>query len=189
MVSSIQSESKLSLEEFLKLPETKPASEYIDGHIYQKPRPQGKHSRIQTRLSATINQIGEPSKLALALTELRCTFGGRSLVPDIAVFEWSRIPVDADGEVMNQFKIPPDWIIEILSPDQSPNRVINKIVFCINQGAKLGWFIDPGDKSVMVFQPNQLPEVKYDTDNLPVLGVLEDWKLSTADLFSWLKLN
>jgi Uma2 family endonuclease len=102
---------------------------------------------------------------------------------------WSRIPVDADGEVMNQFKIPPDWIIEVLSPDQSPNRVINKIVFCINQGAKLGWFIDPGDQSVMVFQPNQLPDVKYDTNNLPVLDVLKDWQLSTADLFSWLKLN
>lgn len=186
---STELSAKVSLNDFLKSPETKPASEYIDGRIYQKPMPQGKHSRIQTCLSAAINQVGEPSKLALALTELRCTFGGRSLVPDIAVFEWSRIPVDADGEVMNQFKIPPDWTIEILSPDQSPNRVINKIVFCINHGTKLAWFIDPGDKSVMVFQPNQLPDVKYDTDNLPVLGVLEDWQLSTADLFSWLKLN
>jgi Uma2 family endonuclease len=186
---STELSAKISLDDFLKLPETKPASEYIDGRIYQKPMPQGKHSILQTELSAAINQVGKPQKLALALTELRCSFGGRSIVPDIAVFEWSRIPVDADGEVMNQFKIPPDWIIEILSPDQSPNRVINKIVFCINQGAKLAWFIDPGDKSVMVFQPNQLPEVKYDTDNLPVLDVLGDWQLSTADLFSWLKLN
>lgn len=40
-----------SLAEFLKLPETKPAKEYIDGCIYQKPMPQGKHSRIQTCLS------------------------------------------------------------------------------------------------------------------------------------------
>lgn len=28
--------------------------------------PQGKHSRLQTRLSATINQVGEPGKLDLA---------------------------------------------------------------------------------------------------------------------------
>ena len=34
----------LTLEEFLELPETKPASEYIDGAIRQKPMPQGKHS-------------------------------------------------------------------------------------------------------------------------------------------------
>jgi Uma2 family endonuclease len=33
----------LTLAEFLQLPETKPASEYIDGQIIQKPMPQGKH--------------------------------------------------------------------------------------------------------------------------------------------------
>ena len=88
MVFSIESESKLSLEDFLRLPETKPASEYINNSIYQKPMPQGEHSRIQTRLSAAINQAGESQKLALALTELRCTFSGSSIVPDIAVFEW-----------------------------------------------------------------------------------------------------
>jgi len=104
-----------SLDEFLKLPETKPASEYIDGRIYQKPMPQGKHSILQTRLSSNINQVGEPQKKALALTELRCTFEGRSLVPDVAVFEWSRIPTDADGEIANRFESYPDWIIEILS--------------------------------------------------------------------------
>jgi Uma2 family endonuclease len=36
----------LSLEEFLQLPETKPASEFIDGRIYQKPVPPGKHRVI-----------------------------------------------------------------------------------------------------------------------------------------------
>ncbi len=32
----------LTLAEFLQLPETKPASEYFDGQIIQKPMPQGK---------------------------------------------------------------------------------------------------------------------------------------------------
>ncbi|BDI15629.1 hypothetical protein ANSO36C_14310 [Nostoc cf. commune SO-36] len=104
--------SNLSLTEFLQLPETKPASEYIDAKIYQKPMPQGKHSRIQTRLSTEINQVSEPEQKALALTELRCTFGGRSLVPDIAVFEWSRLIVDEDREIANKFETYPDWIIE-----------------------------------------------------------------------------
>jgi Uma2 family endonuclease len=38
---------RLTLEEFLKLPETKPASEYIEGEIIQKPMPKIKHSRLQ----------------------------------------------------------------------------------------------------------------------------------------------
>lgn len=43
MVISIQSPTKISLEEFFLLPETKPASEYVDGEIYHKDMPQGKH--------------------------------------------------------------------------------------------------------------------------------------------------
>lgn len=184
MVTSTQSTPIISLAEFLQLPETKPASEYIDGQLYQKPMPQGKHSIIQTQLTSAINQVGSQH---LALTELRCTFGGRSLVPDIAVFERSRIPIDEDGEIANKFDYP-DWTIEILSPKQAPNRVINNIIFCLNQGTKLGWFIDLIDKSVMVFQPTRLPEVKYGSDELTVLKVLENWQISPADIFSWLKI-
>jgi Uma2 family endonuclease len=36
----------ISLEAFLAMPETKPASEYIDSEIIQKPMPKGKHRRI-----------------------------------------------------------------------------------------------------------------------------------------------
>jgi Uma2 family endonuclease len=139
MVTSIQSPSKISLEEFLLLPETKPASEYVDGKIYQKDMPQGKHSTLQTRFGSRINQVGEPQKLAFAFSELRCTFGGRSLVPDIAVFEWHRIPLNAKREIKNRFEIAPDWIIEILSPDQSSTRVIKKILFFLKNKTKLGW--------------------------------------------------
>jgi Uma2 family endonuclease len=37
----------MALAEFLATPETKPASEYIDSQIIQKPMPQGQHSIIQ----------------------------------------------------------------------------------------------------------------------------------------------
>jgi Uma2 family endonuclease len=110
-------------------------------------------------------------------------------VPDIAVFEWERILVDADGEIANQVEIAPDWIIEILSPGQSATKVMNKIIFSIQNGTQLGWFIDPDDKSVMSFQANQLPEIKYNTDILPVLRVLTNWQLTAADIFAWLRLQ
>ena len=60
MELSTQVTGDVSLGEFLKLSDTKPPREYIDGCIYQKPIPQGKHSRIQTCLSTNINQVGEP---------------------------------------------------------------------------------------------------------------------------------
>lgn len=188
-MTSIQSPPKLTLAEFLELPETKPASEYIDGQIYQKPMPKGKHSAIQTFLAPAINQVGIPKKLARSFTELRCTFGGRSVVPDITVFEWSRIPLDANGEIENIFEIAPDWTIEILSPEQSITRVISNILFCLNQGTELGWLIDPQERMIMTFKPGQQPEVKQGEEFLPVMKVLEEWQLSAQEVFNWLNLN
>lgn len=52
---TIASKSKLTLEEFLKLPETKPASEFIHGEIIQQPMPQGEHSLIQATLSQILH--------------------------------------------------------------------------------------------------------------------------------------
>ncbi|OBQ26744.1 MAG: hypothetical protein AN483_20530, partial [Aphanizomenon flos-aquae MDT14a] len=113
----VQAPSKpLTLAEFLELPETKPASEYINGKIIQKPMPKGKHSRLQLRLCNTINEQAESQKIASAFPELRCSFGTRSVVPDVAVFRWDRIPFDTDGEVPDDFLLSPDWTIEILSP-------------------------------------------------------------------------
>ena len=65
-----------SLETFLELPETKPASEFINGQINQKVMPQGEHSRLQVKLCTSINQVVETPKIAYAFSELRCTFGG-----------------------------------------------------------------------------------------------------------------
>lgn len=178
----------LTLEAFLAMPETKPASEYINGEIHQKEMPQGQHSILQIRLGTAINEIALPNQLACAFPELRCTFGGRSLVPDLAVFNWQRIPKTAAGKIANKFEIYPDWIIEILSPEQSPNKVMKKILFCLKQGTELGWSIDLEDESVMVFQFDRLPEILSGEEIVPVLTALGNWQLMVKDIFSWLAI-
>lgn len=56
----------LTLSEFLDLPETEPASEYIDGRIIQKTMLQGEHSAIQTELAPAINLVVKPKQIARA---------------------------------------------------------------------------------------------------------------------------
>ena len=61
----VQTASKpLTLDEFLQLSETKPASEFIDGQIIQKPMPQGKHSTIRGDIGADINRVLKPQRIA-----------------------------------------------------------------------------------------------------------------------------
>ncbi|PIG94720.1 Uma2 family endonuclease [Gloeocapsopsis sp. IPPAS B-1203] len=184
----VQTPSKtLTLAEFLQLPETKPASEYIDGQIIQKPMPQGKHSAIQGELVPAINGVVKAKRIARAFPELRCTFGGRSTVPDIAVFLWNRIPRDENGEVANTFPAAPDWTIEILSPDQSQTKVTKNILHCLKHGTHIGWLIDPDEQTVFVYHPKQEPEVLDEPDEVvPVPSFASELQLKIKDLFAWL---
>jgi Uma2 family endonuclease len=91
--------------------------------------------------------------------------------------------------VANTFELSPDWTIEILSPDQSQTKVTDNILFCLRHETKLGWLIDPDEKAIICFQPNQLPEIKRQPEDiLPVPDFL-NLQLSVEQVFSWLKLG
>lgn len=105
-----------TLEAFLALPETKPASEYVQERIIKKPMPQRKHSTIQRDFTMAVEGVLKPNGIGRAFPELRCTFSDRAIVPDVAVFTNSRIPRNPDGTIANQFTLPPDWTIKILLP-------------------------------------------------------------------------
>jgi Uma2 family endonuclease len=178
----------ISLEAFLNLPETKPASEFVAGQISQKPMPQGKHSTIQRDLCNAIEAILKPERIARAYPELRCTFGGRSTVPDVTVFAWERIPRDDDGKVANVFEIAPDWTIEILSPDQSQTKVVRNILHCLSNGTNMGWLIDPEEELVFVYFADRTLAVFEAKDSLlPIPEFAAAFKLTVGELFGWLE--
>jgi Uma2 family endonuclease len=187
----VQTPSKptVSLEAFLAMPETKPASEYIDGEIIQKPMPKGKHSRLQGRLISYANDRLEPPRIAMALPELRCSFGGRSVVPDIAIFTWDRIPQDAAGDIADGFDAAPDWTIEILSPEQSPTKVTKNMLHCLQHGCAMGWLIDPDDRSVVAYPAGQQASF-FDDPGQVILApsFAPAMQLSVSDLFGWLQV-
>ena len=177
--------SKLTLAAFLEQPETKPASEFINGETIQKPMPQGEHSRIQFKLCSTINEIAEAPKIACAFPELRCTFGGVSIVPDISVFRWQRIPTQPSGRIANRFKVQPDWAIEILSPNQNTTKVLRNLLHCSQHGTELGWLIAPEDETVFAVFPGQRIEVFEGTASLPIIeGVA--LSITVEQILSWL---
>ena len=75
----------LTLEEFLQLPEEKPALEYVAGTVRQKVSPEILHGLLQGVLFEWINRFAWPRKVATAAVELRVSFAGASHVPDVVV--------------------------------------------------------------------------------------------------------
>ncbi|MEH2399149.1 Uma2 family endonuclease [Nostoc sp.] len=180
----------LTIEEFLALPETKPYCEYIDGKIIPKPMPQGKHSTIQGELCPTINSVVKVQKMGWAFPELRCTFARRSIVTDVAVFSWGRLPVDENGDIANTFAAAPDWIIEILSPEQSHTKVTKKILHALNHRTQMGWLIDPDERFIAAYPARQQPLPFEENESvLPVPEFCQGLQLTVGDIFGWLKVT
>ncbi len=183
-----QAKQKLTLAEFLELPETKPANEYINGKIEQKLMPQGKHSILQRELTFAITRALKQQKIGQAFPELRCTFDGRSIVPNIAIFRNERIPRDDDGQVANSFNLHPDWTIEILSPQQSQSKVIRNIIHCLNNGTTMGWLLDPQESLIFVYHSDQSVQLFEAGEMiLPVPEFAEGVELKVDEIFAWLK--
>ena len=128
-----------------------------------------------------MHQALKTQHIARAYPELRCTFGDRSVVPDVTVFTWERIPRDQNGEVANIFAIAPDWTIEILSPDQSQTKVVLNILHCLAHGTQMGWLIDPAEKLVFVyFADRTLAVFEAAGDRIPVPAFAESFNTRLA---------
>jgi Uma2 family endonuclease len=177
----------ITLDAFLQMPETQPASEYIDGQILQKPMPQGEHSTLQRDLLFKIDGELKSNQIARAFPELRCKFGNKVLVPDLSVFRSQRIPRQDNGRIANVFEIAPDWVIEILSPDQGESKVRSKILHCLDHGCEMGWMINPAGNEVIAYPYNDRPRSFTQLETiLPVPEWAATLNLSVGELFGWL---
>ena len=181
----------LSLEEFLDRPdiEDKPYLEYIDGRIEVKVSPQKKHSKIEGRMTAELNGFAEPGRLGEAFIELRCTFAGRSIIPDITFLLNEHIEVDEDGMYVDETPIPPDIHIEIIPPDHHEKKSRNKLIHSTSHGCPLGWMIHPYRRTIHVFRPGQEPELLPPDGILDGEPVLSGFRLPVAEVFGWLMVR
>ena len=177
----------MMLEAFLQQPETKPASEYIDGKIVQKPMTGANHSVLQGELTTAINATLKETRKGFAFPELHCTFDNRSIVPDIAVLSWSQIPRNEEGKLAGDFLSSPAWMIEILSPEQSITRTIKKFVHALEQGTQMSWLVDPLEECVLVFAPGSCMQI-FEAHNaqLPVPKFATAFQLTVGELIAWL---
>jgi Uma2 family endonuclease len=99
LASPARVDRAITLAEFLRMPEIDehPYLEFVDGRIEAKLPPQGRHSRIETKLSADLDAYAERRGLGGAFVELRCTFAGRSIIPDIVFLREAHIETEVSG--------------------------------------------------------------------------------------------
>jgi Uma2 family endonuclease len=177
--------TRLTLEEFLALPEEKPALEYADGVVDQKMSPKAQHSALQMALAERLNRAGQPE--LRAFPELRVTFAGASRVPDISVFRVDRMAVDARGRLANDVLIPPDIAVEIVSPEQNATALVRRCRWYVASGVRVALLVDPDDETVLGFRPDDHLSEWRGTDRIDVSEVLPKLDLTVEALFAVLR--
>jgi Uma2 family endonuclease len=180
----------LTLEQFLELPECKPALEYAaDGEVTEKVSPKGQHSRLQFKIAEWFNRQTEPRRLALALPELRTTYAGASYVPDVAIYRWERIPRTPTGEIADDFFEPPDVAVEILSPRQALDGLVRHCQWYVDHGVRLALLVAPRDRAIVVFRPGASQHTLGGRDVVQLDELLPGLTLVVEEVFALLSLD
>jgi Uma2 family endonuclease len=100
--------------------------------------------------------------------------------PDLAFTRAERAAPPVRGFVPGA----PDLAIEVLSPDDRPGYVREKVAEWLEAGTLAVWVIDPRERTVTVHEPNRRPSVFGEADVVPGGDLLPGFALVVRDLFA-----
>lgn len=174
--------TRMTLEEFLALPETKPYLEFIDGEVYEKPMPDRAHAALSIELGALLRNYLEESMEGRAYTELRHIEreDNRVYLPDINVTLAGRLGPFAPGPE----EVQPDFAIEILSPDDRYSRIADRIDFYMRAGTQLLCLVDPEARVITAYRRGEAPTFHRAPATVDAKPVLRSFELDLGTLFA-----
>ncbi|HLO84004.1 MAG TPA: Uma2 family endonuclease [Nostocaceae cyanobacterium] len=179
---------KLTLQEFLALPESDITYELIDGEAKPKMSPKRFHSRLTLALSLLLTQWSQNRSevgIEWAVTLKR---QGKDwvLVPDLLYISYSRL--SRDVIVDEACPLPSELVIEIISCDQTFSDMSAKAIDYLEAGVMRVWVVDAKSKTVTIFYPDARPQTKRNTDSLAdslLLGI----EFTPEDVFQQAGIN
>ena len=102
--------------------------------------------------------------------------------PDASWIKIERLERLSDEEQHGFKNICPDFVIELRSSSDSLKKVKSKMDEYIENGAKLGWLIDPIKKKVHIYQKSKKIEVLKNPKSLKATGDLEGFELDLSEI-------
>src|SRR5262245_8106722 len=134
--------------DLLQMPDDGWKYELVDGEIRRLSPAGGPHGRVGVELSSRLNAHVRQAKLGHVFdssTGFRLT-GGNVRAPDVSFVSRERLAEVPEGYV----PIAPDLAVEILSPDDRPRYVLEKVGEYLQAGVRLVWVVDPKGRRAAV---------------------------------------
>jgi Uma2 family endonuclease len=103
--------------------------------------------------------------------------------PDAAWTAKSRIQQLDPKHIDRYWHICPDFVIELRSQSDRLSVLRAKMREWIENGAQLGWLIDPERRAVEIFRPGQDPETRLDPQSVEGESLVEGFTLLLAEVW------
>ena len=143
---------RMTLADFLRMPEAEPALELYRGVVSQKMAAKGPHGAIQFELGRRIANAGDTGEPVRVFTETRISLGEESFVPDLIAYREHRVPSDDHGEIPDDFFDPPDLAVEVMSPGQVLGTLRQRCRDMASLGVGAVLLIVPRGRTVRVYR-------------------------------------
>jgi Uma2 family endonuclease len=185
----LQASNQLTLQEFLNLPpgDGDITYELVDGQAIPKMSPKKFHSKLTRAFIHLIEELcagkGEVCpELTLALTHRGKDWGP---TPDLIYISNERLPADWDEE--GACSVPPDLVIEIISPGQTFGQMAAKAKNYLDAQVLRVWVVDSKARSITVFYPDAAPQT-YMGDEIITDSLFEGWEFTVEQVFQKAKI-
>ncbi len=108
---------------------------------------------------------------------------GATYAPDAAWTGNERLAKFSEKEKKKFLPLCPDFVIELRSSSDSLKELQAKMEEYVENGAQLGWLIDPKTKKVHVYRGNGEVEILDDPDKVSGENVLENFELNLSEIW------
>ncbi|MEA5565444.1 Uma2 family endonuclease [Anabaena sp. UHCC 0399] len=185
----LQADNQLTLQEFLNLPpgEGDTTYELVDGKSIPKMSPKKHHSKLTRALLNLIEQSCEGKGEVYPELSVALTRRGKDWlpVPDLLYISNERLPSDWEEEGV--CSVPPDLVIEIISPGQTFGQMAAKAQDYLNANVLRVWVLDSKARSITVFYPDAAPKTHMG-DELITDSLLPELQFTDEQVFQKAKI-
>lgn len=101
--------------------------------------------------------------------------------PDVMLFEDAARIEDVDEKYGEK---PPVLAVEVLSPNDTPGKIMRRIREQKRFGTPLIWVLDPEARNVTIYRPGKEEKVASENEELTGEDVLPDLRVRVAELFA-----
>ncbi len=154
--------------------------EYVKGELVPMSATSLEHGRICANVSGCLRLYMRENRLdARVFVETGFRVGEGVLKPDVAFLSAARVPEDEKKAA----PIPPDLAVEIISPSDVSQRVVEKAFAYLEAGTRRVWVLQPVSKTVMVYRSETDITLLMPSDTLTGEDVVEGFACQVAELF------